>query len=281
MEALYFSDFIRAHIEKSDSHRIFIDKFKTKEIARNGDLKIPDVFSIFNKIDDICFDFLPNRFALKLPNLAAKKGIYLLESQGDEVYHEYLTNRKLTLDVLKEEMSDLTNGKGKNIIAEQFIFNELRPIPYDYKLFVFDEGVKLITQIDRNGEKDKLFFYDGEFNPIDIFEKDSLIRCSKSRILIGDGVIPRNYKDIISAANSALKVSGRPFLRVDLYSDGESVYVGELTPTPGAPYYAQNWWFSASFDLALGEMMRHGYLKRGWVIPMIDGLSPARKKNKV
>lgn len=120
------------------------------------------------------------------------------------------------------------NGREKNyknlqpkIIVEPLIFDSTNV--EDYKFFCYKGKVGFIQiDLDRYIDHTRLY-YDAEWNELEfsINYKRSLKRLPK----------PENIKEMISIAE---KLSSKlEFIRVDLYTDGERIIVGELTNYPG------------------------------------------------
>jgi hypothetical protein len=87
-------------------------------------------------------------------------------------------------------------------------------------------------------------------------------------------------KDMIEAARSVARHLGRPFIRVDLYTDDERIWLGEATPAPGEAYYGNYFCFSPEFDLALGEHWSRGHERVGWEVLVLRTEPPRRGRSK-
>src|SRR5690625_87821 len=105
MECLYFSDFIQASKERSDANRIFIDKFTTRSTCYSAGLSTPRVIQVFPKVDDIDFSKLPNKIVLKHPDLAATRGVFVLQ-KVEGGYIEYIRRLLLSEREIVQRLSD-------------------------------------------------------------------------------------------------------------------------------------------------------------------------------
>jgi hypothetical protein len=85
--------------------------------------------------------------------------------------------------------------------------------------------------------------------------------------------VPNNADALVEAAKAVSLFLNRPFIRVDLYTDGNRVFFGEATPAPGHQYYGV-FRFSANFDAELGELWREGCNRLGWEIPIPETKPP-------
>ncbi|MCO7233455.1 MULTISPECIES: ATP-grasp fold amidoligase family protein [unclassified Cobetia] len=277
MKCEYFTDFIHAHVKKTDANRIYIDKLMTRKIVNELALPLPKIFFEISTIDDLVLDGMPDPIVIKLTNLAAKRGVFILyKVKGG--YFEQLRSKLFSKEELVALIKKSFNPKTSRIIGEEVIkgLNGPMKIPFDYKLYTFDGSVKFILQIDRNNPIDNVAFFDGDFEPTN----ESLVKTNKKYVELGEHVKPSNYNEMISIAEKVSNHIDRPFISVDLYTTGDNAYVGELTPTPGGPYFGNIVSFSEEFDKYLGALMLDGYMKRRWEIPEIESLPPARKKRK-
>src|SRR5262249_23589155 len=105
------------------------------------------------------------------------------------------------------------------LIVEPFVFN--RDSPDDYRVFCQDGEPRLIQVNTNTSETKTRSFYDTEWNlqPIGMRNKTSV---SQPR--------PANRGLMLDSARSLSREFS--FIRVDLYSDGTDVKVGELTNCP-------------------------------------------------
>lgn len=268
------SDLIRAHIEKTDPRRIFIDKVTTRKVAEKAGVALPQLLQLYKSVDEIELNPLPDRFVLKPTHFAAKQGVYLLNRTGDG-YFDMMSRRSLTGSEILDEIRALIGKKRTDIIAEELVIGENGPaeIPYDYKVYAFDDATPLIVQIDRNVAPLGITLLDEGFNQI--AETDARLCATGCQMI--PPVRPRNAEAILEACRILLRAADRPFMRIDLYTTGERVILGELTPSPGAPYYGSPYFFSPAFDTRLGSMVLEGYRRRGWEVPEIEGIPPSRR----
>ncbi len=275
MKCEYFTDFIQAHVEKSDPNRIYIDKLMTRKMVSECSVSLPEIYFEKDSIDDVDFSTLPDPVVLKLSNLASKRGVFILyRVRGG--YFEQLRGRLMSQEEVVSLLKGVFKKNKSKVIAEELVQGENGPleIPFDYKLFVFDGRVELVEQVNRNTPMDELAFFDGEFDPLE----GGKVMVQKKHTKSGKHIRPKNCKELLRLAKGISIKINRPFIRVDVYTTGEKVYVGELTPTPGGAYFGNLFRFSDGFDKYLGGKMVSGYIKRGWTIPEIEKMPPARRK---
>lgn len=107
------------------------------------------------------------------------------------------------------------------VIIEPLIFNSNNVT--DYKFFCYQGKVKLI-QVDRDRQTDlHRLMYSADWQL-----QDFTIRYPKSKTEV---LKPNNLSEMISVTETLAQNFN--FIRVDLYSDGQSCLVGELTNLPG------------------------------------------------
>ncbi|MEZ2743015.1 ATP-grasp fold amidoligase family protein [Paenalcaligenes hominis] len=129
-------------------------------------------------------------------------------------------------------------------------------IPLDYKLFTFYGVVKFILQVDRNVSPPVLSFFDGEFQPITddrVFIPPSLNQPA------GKHRVPQCAHQLIQLAQQLSLKLKATFVSVDCYASTDGGVLGELTHTPGGPWYQNMYIFSPEFDLELGRAWRAAY----------------------
>ena len=106
------------------------------------------------------------------------------------------------------------------IIVEPLIFNKKNI--YDYKFFCF-KGEPRFVQVDIN----RFTNHTRKFLSLNWKELDFSIGYPKSRKKL---IEPRNFKEMIKISRNLSKHFS--FIRVDMYSDGNKIIIGELTNLP-------------------------------------------------
>ncbi len=187
-----------------------------------------DIIGIYNNVDEIPWDELPNQFAMKW-NYGATYNI--------------ICNNKSELDIesAKKQMRKWGKSKywlpyaemqykncTKKILIEKYLQTNQGFLPYDYKLYVFNGKVIAVLVIgDRDGEK-KGAFYDRKWNFIGTPEKH--YKPFRSEVKK-----PNDFDLMIECAESLAKPF--PFVRVDYFDYNGKAIFGEMTFTPAAGLY--------------------------------------------
>ena len=209
---------------KNPLYTKLVDKYEVRQYIseRIGEEYLIPLLGVWNKVEDIDFDKLPNQFVLKCTH-----------DSGSIV----VCTDKNSLDIQKAK-EKLSKGMKRNfyynhrewpyknvkprIIAEQYMVDESGYELKDYKFFCFDGKTKaLFVAKDRNKEDTevKFDFFDEEFNRLPIKHGHE---NSDTPILK-----PINYEEMRRLAEK-LSV-GFPHVRVDFYNINEKIYFGELT----------------------------------------------------
>lgn len=222
----------------------YVDKLAVRNYIKRtiGKKYLIPLIAKYNKVDEINFSKLPNKFIIKTTH----------GSGWNIVCHD---KRKLNyLEVIKklDQWLKLNYcddfGKEKQyrkiiprIICEKSLFHQDKA-PMDYKFLCFNGEPKFIQlDIDRF-EKHKQKFYTIDWSPLPF----------TTRYKISDQTFkkPKNLREMIKIA----KILSRPFrhVRVDLYNLNGKIYFGELTFTPGNGLAK---FFPNKYDLVLGQYL--------------------------
>lgn len=201
-----------------------VDKIDAKKYVASiiGDKYIIPILGVWNSVDEIEWDKLPNQFVIKVSS----------DSGGIVVCKD-----KQTLDIEKAK-EKLTNGWGKNyyvhnkeypyrdltprIIAEEYKEDESGYELRDYKIFCFNGEPKILfvaSDRQKAGEDTKFDFFDLNWNhlPFTNGHPNSKEHIAK----------PKNFEEMLEIAKK-LSV-GIPQVRIDLYNCNGQIYFGEIT----------------------------------------------------
>lgn len=209
--------------DRRQSYSKYVDKYEVKQIVSDliGEEYIIPTYGIWEKVEDIDFDKLPNQFVIKCTH----------DSQSFIICKD-----KETLDLqkakkkLKKALKDnkwYYHGREypyKNIkpriIAEKYLTDESGIELKDYKFFCFDGVPKMLLIVSGRGADQRQDFYDMDFNLLPVHR----IKHPNSNI---KRTPPENYQKMIEIATTLSK--GFPHIRVDLYNINGKIYFGELT----------------------------------------------------
>lgn len=200
------------------------DKYRVREYVKEkiGEKYLVPLLGVWNKVDDIPFDVLPERYVLKA-NHGCGYNIIIREKENfDEEVIKRQLNKWLHTNFAYSAGLELHYRFIKPlIIAEEYIENgdgELN----DYKVFCFNGKAKYIMFLKNRQTKLKMAFYDREWNKMPFvysYEK-----------LTEDVPKPDNLEELIQISEKL--ADGFAHVRVDFYRLNNGEYrFGEMTFT--------------------------------------------------
>ena len=232
--------------DRKPIYTTMVDKYEAKKYVANiiGKEHIIPTIAVYDRVEDIDFDALPDQFVMKCTHDSGGLVICRDKSKLDKkkalkkirkcMHREYFwQNREWPYKDVKPR-----------IIAEQYMVDESGKELKDYKIFCFN-GEPRIIQLDFNRfseHKKNLYSPDWELLPFGFnYPSHPEINFEK----------PSKLDEMIELAKRLSK--GMPFLRVDLYWTGEKIYFGELTffPASGMGKFTSEEW-----DYTLGSWIK-------------------------
>lgn len=184
-----------------------------------------DLYKVYDSVEEINFDELPNRFVLKCTH---GSGFNIICSNKEQL------NEKETMVLLKKWMktdfsllsAEPHYSKIKpRIIVERFLGESDGKVPIDYKIHCFHgkpEIIELVLHRGTNEQKYILLNSDWDVLPYN----------EQSTHYNGDIQKPEKLDQMLEIAKELSSVF--TYVRVDLYFYDNEVYFGELTFTPDA-----------------------------------------------
>ena len=215
-----------------------VDKYTVKQYVaeRIGEEYVIPLLGVWERVEDIDFDTLPDQFVLKTTHdsggLVICKDKSQLDIQAAKKKLAYFLNRRY-YDYNREW--PYKNVKPR-IIAEAYMedstYRELR----DYKFFTFGGVPKVlyIAQGRGKGEPTVADFFDMEFNHLPFTIDHDMANIPPKK--------PENFELMQELA--AKLSQGTPQLRVDFYEVDGKVYFGEMTffhCSGFAPFHPEEW----------------------------------------
>ena len=200
------------------------DKYDAKRYVADiiGEEYIIPTIGVWDRVEDIDFDKLPNQFVLKCTHDSGGIVICKDKSQLDIAATKKLLRRGLKKNYYWQNREWPYKNITPRIICEQYMVDESGYELKDYKWFCFDGVAKaLFIATDRGvkGEETKFDFYDTEFNhlPFTNGHPNASKEIKK----------PAGFEQMKQLASQLSK--GQPHLRVDFYDINGKIYFGELT----------------------------------------------------
>lgn len=232
------------------------DKVRLYNFCVTNDLPIPKMYQKWRRPDLMQLSGLPDEFVLKPSVMHSSWGVMVLSRVEPDKYFEALNARMLTEgEIRREQMRVFDKCEYKDsyhLFAEMRVSGSIanKPIPFDYKVFVFHDTVALIQQIDRNYKPNRMAWFDGDFKTLELAGK---VVSDWSKVKLGEHIVPDSAESMLEIARRATVALKTPFMRVDMFAQDGMALIGEMTPAPGGPYYKDWYEFTDSFDIELGR----------------------------
>lgn len=217
-----------------------VDKYAVKEYVAEkiGEQYIISTLGVWDRVEDIDWDSLPQQFVLKTTHAGGGNGVVLCRDKS--TFDRNLAIAKLHKSMNTNPYYPLREWPYKNVkprvIAEQYLVDESGVELKDYKFFCFNGEVRLF-KVDFNRQNEhRANYYDTDWNLLPLGE----VSCppNTSKVLQR----PDNFESMLILAS---KLSQNiPFVRVDFYNVRGKVYFGEITffPASGmAPFNSKDW----------------------------------------
>lgn len=205
------------------------DKYRVRDYVTQrgcGDC-LNALIAVYNRVDEIDWDSLPQRFAVKW-NFGCGYNLICTDKSRLDIAAAEKQLGKWGREPFWAYYSELQyRSIRKKIIVEEYIGGEDGTLPEDYKFYCFHgQAYCVMLCVGRGTERPKFYFFDRDFRLLRLNE-DSIaapVQFSLEKPAFLDEAF--QIADALSA--------GFPFVRVDLYLTERGVRFGELTFTPAA-----------------------------------------------
>lgn len=205
----------------------YADKFTVRsyiEYKIGSEYLIP-MIGVWDNVNDIPFDSLPNQFVLKVTHGCGYNYICKDKSKIDPEEVRRLLNGWMHENFYKQEREPQYKFCVPKIIGEKYLEDETGSLR-DYK-FWCAKGEPKIVQVDTDRFTDhKSDLFDTSWKRLDYVQATTF---SGTEHAIKK---PKNLPQMLQVARELSEKF--PFVRVDLYSVNNKIYFGELTFTPGS-----------------------------------------------
>lgn len=226
--------------DRRPEYTTMVDKYAAKDYVTSivGEEHVIPTYGVWNRVEDIDWDNLPNQFVLKTTHDSG--GIVICRDKSK-------LDIKAAMDKLKRGLESDFYYEGREwpyknvphrIIAEEYVESdsETNDLP-DYKFFCFDGEVKamfIATERQKEGEDVKFDYFSPQFEPLPFKQSHEHATVLPAK--------PKHFEEMKEVAAKLSK--GKPQVRVDLYEVGDRVLFGELTFfhfSGFAPFYPEKW----------------------------------------
>ncbi|MDY3798655.1 MAG: ATP-grasp fold amidoligase family protein [Bacilli bacterium] len=202
------------------------DKYLVREYAKKCGVEeenLPPLIKVYNDADEIDFEELPNKFALKCTHGCGFNIICTDKNKIDE--------KNTTMKLKKWQKTKFGYESAEThymhikplIICEEYL-NFNNRLPNDYKIYCFNGIPKVVLVCSERDKNLKLNFFDLEWNELMIGKEKYRNRNKIEK--------PNQLNKMIEISK---KVSKKfEFVRVDFFEYNNKAIMGEMTFTPAA-----------------------------------------------
>lgn len=201
------------------------DKYAVRDFVEKKGLGgiLTPLLAVYNNADDIIFQDLPERFALKA-NFGATHNIICTDKSSLNIDEAREKVREWLKPVHYSESERHYNLIPPKFICEEFIDDGSGGFPVDYKFMCIKGKVFCILGVSGREDGHGAFLpYNRDWKPMPEYYRGH----STSKSLLP---CPANLNEMIKTAEQLAE--GIDLVRVDLYSNGSRIWFGEMTLTP-------------------------------------------------
>ena len=225
-----------------------VDKYRVKDWVADkiGEQYVIPNLAIYNSVDEINLDKLPEQFVLKCNHDSGSVVI----CRDKSTFDLEAAKKKLDKGLKHNFYWDAREWPYKNVkrcvIAEKYIQDFEDGGLVDYKFFCFDGMVDCVMVcLDRHIKQPKFYFFDSDWNlkRLNIRGKDAPDNFSLPR--------PKGLEKMFELASFLSE--GIPFVRVDLYDIAGDIQFGEMTFYPNGGFDPH---LLPETDLYFGNLVR-------------------------
>ena len=227
---------------------LLVDKYAVRGWVKEkiGEQYLIPLLGAWDKFDDIDFNALPKKFALKCNHGSGYNVIVTDKSKLDLGLLRRRINTWMSEDYAFKSGFELQySAIPRKIVAEKYIENNDRDL-FDYKFWCFDGKVKYIQFLSErytNANGAQMAFYDRGWNKLNFIVAHPLDDKTIKK--------PDNLESMIELAEKLS--SGFNYVRVDFYDVNNKIYFGEMTFTPDS---GQGKWEPEEMNLTIGRMIK-------------------------
>lgn len=232
---------------QNPSYTTMVDKYLVKDYVANiiGEEYIIPTLAVYESVEDIEFETLPNQFVLKCTHDSGGLVICKDKSKLDTFRAIKKIRKSLNTDFYLLAREWPYKNVQRRVLAEKYMEDKETHELRDYKFFCFNGKPEfLFIATGRQSQNEPYFdFFDMDFNHLPFKHGHP-----------NSPVLPQKPKKFELMKQLAEKLSqGFAHLRVDLYEINDKVYFGELTffhHSGMVPFEPQEW------DFKFGELIQ-------------------------
>lgn len=218
------------------------DKYEMRNyiIEKNCEELLCNLYGVYERVEDIDFDKLPNKFALKGTHGCGYNIICKDKKQLDVEKTKKQLNKWLNTTFGYENCEPHYFNIKPRIICEEYLEDTKYTSLVDYKIYCFNgKPMYTLVCLDR-GDKIKKIFYDLDWNVTDLRKDKAYVEIEK----------PACYDEMLTYAKKLSEPFA--FVRVDFYDVNNKPIIGELTFTPAACLSTE---YTEEAEMILGNLI--------------------------
>jgi hypothetical protein len=232
--------------DRKPIYTTMVDKCEVKKHVANiiGEEHIIPTIAVYDKVEDIDFNALPDHFVMKCTHDSG--GLVICKDKSK--LEKKAAIRKLRRCLKRSYYWRTREWPYKDvkprIIVEKYMEDESGWQLKDYKIFCFNGEPRFIEVDYDRYVGHKLNVYDLNWNFVDFYmtsPNDKNVKIAK----------PEKLNQMLEYSRMLAK--DIPFVRVDFYSIYSNIYFGEMTFSPGSGTID---FHPKEYDLILGEMLK-------------------------
>lgn len=232
-----------------------VDKIEAKKYVASiiGEEYVVPLIAIYNSVDEINFDVLPNSFVLKTTHAGGSVGVVVCRDKSKLDRESALNNLRTAMkrDHSKLGREWVYSQIKPRILAEKLL--EVQPAAVgdlpDYKWYCFNGEPKYCQVIQDRSTVETIDFFDTDWNHQEFVGLNPMAGPATHT--------PERPVNLESQIHIARELSkGLPFSRIDLYEVGGQTYFGEITLYPGSGFGGFR---PEQYNDLLGEMIALPY----------------------
>lgn len=226
-----------------------VDKVEVKKYVANiiGEEYIIPTLGVYNSVDEIDFEALPNQFVLKTTHGGGGGGVVVCKDKSTLNIAD--CKRKLQRSMKQNIYWHLREWPYKDItpriIAEKLLEVAGSEDLPDYKFYCFNGEPRYCQVIRDRNSKETIDFYDMEWNHMPFVGLNPIAENGLTPV-----ARPAHLENMLEICKKI--ANDIPFARIDLYLVNETEYFGEITfyPASGMGTFRPQEW-----NIKLGELI--------------------------
>ena len=225
--------------DRNPQYTAMVDKIAAKEYVKQiiGEGHIIPTIAVWDKVEDIEWNILPEQFVLKTTHSGGSQGVIICRDH----------NRFDKKDAVKKLSSSLKNNVYWNyrewpyknikprIIAEQYMEDSGCEELTDYKFYCFNGEPLYCQVIGSRHSGETIDFFDMDWNHMPFFGLNPLDintpKAINAKVLVREPASLQEMMKIATGLSQSI-----PFVRVDLFEINGKTYFGELTFYPASGF---------------------------------------------